>query len=334
MEAVFTAEKRVTFVEKTLGEVGDYTDFPIEVTGATIADKLDKIAEIYYRSKIAQFTENTLISDTGISSGVTTGSISPRVMVGSTGTGGYDPTLMCGYWSIDDLGMPSSANSLDFLDAQYSASVGSGLGSATTNVNFRDINERESGIWLYPDTGENPTWNKPMGSYLGMGFYFYTGSGTEMGLDDQDFKTAFSWYSISPNASYNVQPDIPVPYIQDDSFSPDIVYEELAVIVQFSGEIAWVGDSLYHPDTQFFLGMRVDGVFFSGFGSFTSSNDIGAGSSGRYVMRLSSGDLSCPLESSPAIAVGDIVHEAVEWWPYAKGSPATPVWNTATGAKL
>lgn len=48
-QGVFTRMKRVTFVEKTAGEVGDGTDFPILVT-------LDQLAEIMYRVRKAEIT--------------------------------------------------------------------------------------------------------------------------------------------------------------------------------------------------------------------------------------------------------------------------------------
>jgi len=62
----------------------------------------------------------------------------------------------------------------------------------------------------------------------------------------------------------------------------------------------------------------------------------------RYVMKLASGDVTCPLYIADAVGGGtypfqfgeDFVQEAVEWFPYAKDSPPTAVWNTATGAKL
>jgi len=340
---VFTRMKRFTFVEKTSTEVGDYTDFPIEVTGATVNDRFDKIAEIYYRVKYAQFTSNELAlggsTEGSILSGVTTGTISPRIMTADDGGVSHESGLMSGYWSLDDLGLPSAASALPFLSEQYSVDMGlwfsTSGGGNTTPVTFRDIGDRESGLFLKPNEGENPTWNKQMGDYFGLGYYFYTGFGTEYGLNDQDFKTAFSHYSISP-AGTLTQPTIPIPWIAQIYFG-DILYEELAILVQFSGEVGWVGESLYHPDTKFYLGMRVDGYNGSLFSSWNTAFEPVYS---RYIMRLSTGDLSCALNSdnpsylSGDFYTGDIVHEAIEWWPYAKDSPAVPVWGTDTGLKL
>jgi len=57
-----------------------------------------------------------------------------------------------------------------------------------------------------------------------------------------------------------------------------------------------------------------------------------------YILRLATGDATCPVYfdayGSTDETGYDFIHEPQVWWPYAKGSPAIRVWNTATGAKL
>jgi hypothetical protein len=229
-------------------ECGEFTDFPIEVTGSTVREKFDKIAEIYYRVKYAQFTSNELMSigsgEGSIVTGVTTGTISPRIMTANDGGSGYESALMSGYWSLDDLGLPSAESAIQFLSDQYSIDMGSWFGSViggnTSPLNFRDIKDNENGLFLKTVDGKNPTWNKIMQTYVGISYFFYTGSGTEYGVDEQDFKTAFSHYSISPSGTLT-QPTIPIPWISQIYFG-DILYEQFAIQVQFSGKIAWVGE--------------------------------------------------------------------------------------------
>lgn len=340
-QAVTSLNKRFQFVEKLTSEVGDYTDFPIEVTGDTANDRFDKIAEIYLRVKYAQFTSNELMSigsgEGSIVTGVTTGSISPRIMTANDGGSGYESALMSGYWSLDDLGLPCAASAIPFLSDQYSVDMGSWFGSFiggnTSPVYFRDIKDNEYGLFLKPNDGKNPTWNKIMNSYLGISYFFYVGAGVEYGLNEQDFKTAFSHYSVSP-AGTLTQPTIPIPWISQIYFG-DTLYEQLIMQVQFSGEVAWVGESLYHEDTKLYLGMRVDGQNSYNNSVFSSWNPAFTSIPSRYIMRLSTGDISCPLNSDNISNYsGDIVHEAIEWFPYAKEVPSVPKWNSATGARL
>lgn len=64
------------------------------------------------------------------------------------------------------------------------------------------------------------------------------------------------------------------------------------------------------------------------------------------VIRLASGDVTCPLyaKMDPTMSESgdvyysfsgtDFVLQAQEWWPYAKDSPPTPVWDSTTGVKF
>ena len=325
-KSVSTNEYRVAFVEKTIGEVGADTDYPMEAT-------LDQIAEIFYRVKRAQFTS---IWDSGAMEGfgVTSGAISPRVQGGPVEGVGPSEFVATGYWTMDESFKPCSAASLSYLTESYESVIWPTNATEYGNTfTFRDIDDDELGMWLVEIEGENPIWNKPMPVLKGIG-QFHAGTGDYGGLDEQGFRTAFSWYSTSPAGVIDT-PTLPVPYLwQDNGFG--VVYEYLEVLVEFSGEIAVVKSDpsadLMASSNQFFIGLRF--LAYSDFGEAGSNSPSLSSTMARYVIRLDSGDLTCSLRSDFPSFSGDIVQEPTEWWPYAKDSPATPIWNTTTGAKI
>lgn len=313
-------------------ECGDYTDFPVEVTGADIQTIFGKIHEVYYLAKFAQFTANALYDYAyGGPSGVTTGSVTPRVQKSSASGGLSDEALLNGHWTLDTVTYPCYAAALPFLDASYSVDLTPlGIGAQ----DYRDITTREAGMWLGEESGEFPIWNRMMPTLVGIGS-FYTGVGTMSGLDEQGFRTAFSWYSISPSGAV-VPPTLPIPYISQDAGG--IIYEIMEVLVEFDGRVAIVkadpDDSNFATTNRYFLGIRVR--IANTAPSTATSGPIGGGQSAtaaRYVMRLSSGDLTCPLASDYGSLAGDLVHEVTEWWPY-KTTAGVAAFNTATGAPI
>lgn len=322
---VFTRMKRVTFVEgqetptPDVGFVacGDNTWFPLEVTGASIADKLDKIAEIFYRVKSAQFSENN-ITGSGFASGVTGGTIYPRVMHSDSGGGLSDNYLMSGYYTLDEPPSEVHANAVPYFGEQYTEDYIPGPGFTDSGI-FRDIGDNERGMWLPTIDVYSPRWNSPA-ELLSGGSVF----------------NAFSWYSNSATGTI-VQPSIPIPWISQ-FYDPDTIYESLELTVAFSGRIGViyagaVGD-LFHDGNKFFLEMLCSGsssVFF-----FTSG-PVEAGYSSttaKYTMSLSAGGLSCVLCSTDSTLAGSLTHTATEWWPYAKRADPPAVWDANTGEKL
>jgi hypothetical protein len=126
-----------------------------------------------------------------------------------------------------------------------------------------------------------------------------------------------------------------------------------AVELAFSGKVAYIDNAgngnPFDPANVMYLGLRLIGYGSDGFvydvsldtipytatpGDGTYSLDTPLGS---LIFRLPSGDLSCPLYTadlpSPPSG-GDIIMTPTEWWPYAKGSPAAPVWDADSGALL
>ena len=306
---VYTISHRVTFVEKTALQVGDYTNFPMEVT-------LDQLAEIMYRVKYAEFTSSSLAVagnfDTGVSSGVNT----PRVQY-STGSLS-DNYRMSGYWTYDDTaeGLPAYAFALDYLGSLYTETT-----SSYSDYDIRDIASDERGMWLPEVAGEYPDWNIVTNISTG-------------GRSCEGFRNAFSWFSQGTSGDIN-PPDINIPWVVVDNGFGD-VYETFLVDLQFTGRVGVVGDmeDFFNPTNQFFIEMLfygdIDAPCTITSGVLTGSLSSTAAT---FTLGLSSGDLSIPLGSNLTLT-GDIKCAATEWWPYAKNDPATAVWNTGTGAAL
>jgi hypothetical protein len=160
--------------------------------------------------------------------------------------------------------------------------------------------DNERGIWLPRVSGNMPIWNFKAAGIC---------------------TTAFDWYSHSA-AGTVTQPSIPIPWVTDDSLLPDVIYEALTLIVKTAGIIGiiyggTVGD-FFHPDNRFFIELDIESSVV-GFSYTIRSqklfdyNETDA----IYTMRLSSGDLSCPLAINASDTLtGEIVHEIVEWFPY------------------
>lgn len=124
--------------------------------------------------------------------------------------------------------------------------------------------------------------------------------------------------------------------------------ESLAAIeLAFSDVVAWVdvtgSGNPYDSGNQLWVGL--------GFGCNTSPAGIAIvdaytlatgnpneGESGDLTIVLSSGSITCRLYASNfaflTSAYSDLTLTVTEWWPYAKGDPATPVWDSTDGTKL
>jgi hypothetical protein len=325
---VFTPNYRFNFVSKLIGDCGDYSPFPLEIPGADMATKLDHLANVMYRVKYAGFDDNTL-AGSGIYGGVVTGSLTPRVQSDAT----YLDYMLNGYWALDEATFPC-VSALPYLGSQYSETVLiDGIGSTAT-YDFRDIADDERGMWFTVPAGESPPWNQIQESAGLVGYY--AGVGTLGGLDEQYFKTAFTWFSCSRYGSIT-PPSLAIPYVYQD-YLGDTIYEQLQVLVEFSGEVAFVGDmnDFFNSANKLFIGakIRLDVV---GTSLYLSSEALAGGfysTAATYTLRLPSADLTCALGSTDASMTGNIRQKAMEWFPYAKGSPATAVWDTATGALL
>lgn len=321
---VFTRNKRFEFVD---GQETDTPDsgfvacgpgrpFPMEAT-------LDQIAEIFYRVKDAWFTggEASVVPAEGAE-------FTPSVVYAPTThtsdrafhTVGGGRNGFRGYTTKTTVGGATiSAHNDPYLGPEYTDGV---------SDDWRDIADNERGMWLQGELGVTlPYWSNV---------------------------NAFSFYSYvnTPEDEYSA---LDTDCFQH-GFSNTGAFTTCEGSVVFNGQIAIVkvnpSDSDYAPTNRYFIGLvlRVEAPV-SGTPLYVSTlnewpypfppMDWGSGVCCNYVIRLSSGDISCPIygivefpEDIESFGGSDFIHEAQEWWPYAKGSPATPVWNFETGLKL
>jgi len=292
-QGVFTRMKRVTFVEKTAGEVGDGTEFPMLVT-------LDQLAEIMYRVRDAWFTAGSfkIFGDTLT---IRAGTTYPLVSV----TTADDESLYgTGYFHARGYNVKGTvaAAFASYFAAPY----------AIFSTNYQDC-DSEAGIW-FPDY--------EVLDYSYSSTDFRCGFSHAVGCSNSD-----PWSYIPSNVYTAIG-------IHDDA--PEISNTPAALRVDFTGEVAYVGDNPLDPAAEIYLGVEMNGSM-SGNGVRTkidgyNTDDTGA----NFVLGLAGGDsVSCKLYSGDTHdSVSDFVLQAQTWWPYAKGSPAEPVWDSGTGAKL
>lgn len=303
---VFTREKRFKFVngqetstpDSGYVACGDGTSHPMEVTGATTSAKLDKIAEIFYRVKDAWFTDGTFSWDWSI--------YSYSFNYPSTGP----PTNRVIEVDTPSYGLQyrgyCSSGADDYNQATYDAGIG--------NL-YSDISDNEFGMW-------RPIYTSP--TYDGV-------------------TTAFSYDSVALG-----------PFGSTDWWEGDLSGR---VMVKFNGNVAVVktdpANGFFDETNKFFIGIEVgfeayspdpaiaggsniyDPTFWDGLGYGPFSDPLV-----NYVIRLPSGDLTCQLycdtDVITNVSATDIVHEPIEWWPYAlwDGVANAPIWDSSTGVKL
>lgn len=307
---VFTRRKRVTFVDgqETYAPdpgfvaCGDGCAFPIEVTGGSVKEKFDKIAEIWFRVKDAWFTGGS-ITWTVDSSPVSfnppsTGPPSTRVVdLGSSPT----QRQRRGYNIEGDY---------EYNDPEYDAGNG---------VMYSDIDADERGIL-------KAAWNE---------------GNTYEGISHPS-TTAFTYASVNP-----YEPPDTTWWFGDNGSAE---YGG-GVMARFNGQVAVVKanptDGLFAATNKYYLGFEFSWTDYNVDLSFGGTTDLYTSvfwgypfdfyaETCRYVLRLATGDLSCPLYIGTVggadFGGSDIIHEATEWWPYLDGGG--PVWDAATGEPI
>lgn len=320
---VFTRMKRVTFVEKTSGDVGDGTEWPVQVTW-------DQLAEIYYRIRDAEWSSGTVQVEA--QSPAPPGSyayiyaanafdrptalIEENVIDGGNyaqGQRGYSYKLngmedITGWsWSNYAGATPDAA----YYDADYQS------GALDPGDVWRDISDNERGIWHldWPSTG----------------------------------------------LTYRCKVKGTAPSYQFSTSWPSITTAELIARLDLTGEVAYVlanpGDSIYAPTTELYLGV-IFSFLIKQSATFPNSIDwyldsrydaVSTYGGGPSSVDATTVDVSLVLSTSaltfPAYgtfyadgvtlaisSVDPFVLTATDWWPYAKAGG--PVWNSGTGAKL
>lgn len=313
--------KRVTFVKKTSSEVGDGTDFPMLVT-------LDQLAEIMYRVKDAVFTAGSIGYDYEVDYPYEDPPITKQGTAGTVFLGTPQAALVTAYARGDYFNYSFYNCTRGFVASHYTGypdpippSLSDFFGEGYT-TNYNHVNREclnEIGIWC-PDYG------------------FLVGNAA----NDTHFRCGFS-HHVSSLASGNlVDPTLQYTIAATYQFDgEEINYTSASINVSFDGNVAYIGNNPMDQDAQLYIGieMLVSGpraaMTNTAYGGYTV--DSGA----RFILKLSNDpEVSCPLYKEDdsgynnTTVVSDFVLQATEWWPYAKDSPAVPVWDADTGVKL
>jgi len=311
---VFTLMPRVTFVEKSAGDVGDGTAYPLLAT-------LDQIAEIWFRVREAHFTGGSI--EAALDDPLAMPTLVVVITAATTA-----PTTFCeqdsgssdenrrGYTTPETDGAATiSAHNANFLDSLYDAGAGN---------YYSDILDREQGMWLVGETNVTlPYWN--LGTLATTNAFSYNCVNAVVGTGNTNY-----FYSTSEFTG-GVPPTPPV-------------FEQTYASVIFNGEIAVLkadpANGMLDPANSFYIGLEFQ-CNNTAFTPITVSTNLASISGSpvspcNYSIVLSSGTISCPVYGDFGTwfsATGvDFVQEAQEWWPYAKAGGA--IWDTATGAKL
>jgi hypothetical protein len=341
-QGVYTPDLRVKFVkgwhadeeeadpEDGRVECGHGTRYPMEAT-------LDQIAEIYYRVKDAKFTggyfagfESYIYAPSTVSENKVLQFYDEystwddyegweleirQVCRGYSRFENFDPFEPASVYFEPWPSAVISAHDDPYLGEEYDAGEGATAGMSKG----RDIGLNERGVWCDAFTKPEVFWGWNPGEYRGV-------------------QTAFSWSSFERR--YNRSHTDDVFYSSEGS---GLGLAEAMVNIAFEDTIAVVRanptDGFFAPTNRYFIGVMIncaDSV--STAITWTSFDEYEEGKfHNNYIIRLPSGDLTCPIYSPIYFDLDegtDIIHEATEWFPYAKNSPATAVWNSATGAKL
>lgn len=309
-QGVFTPEYRAQFVTGWLTggtdpadgsvECGDGTEFPLLVT-------LGQLAEILYRVRDAWFTAGELVYDPAPFVSISISTADPptvgSIRVVSELIMGDETVNARGYFAEDTaVAAPWSG----YFQAAYTP--------AYLVPDIRDVGDNERALWIPPS---ELTWGSPS-------FPIVVGTG------DITWGTAFAHYlysygDTSTSTEYRI-------------VSPGSVVNP-SLYLSSPLEVAWFGGvSPFDPASSLYLKMK--------FEIFTQASDLMVSSlysgypSGNLILELAADTVQFPLYLSTyantlsAVVVTDFTISAKEWWPYAKGDPDIPVWDSLTGAKL
>jgi hypothetical protein len=314
--------KRVTFVKGELTDgspsfvpsegfvaCGDGTYYPIEVT-------LDQVAEIWFRVKDARLIEGSvLVGDTGTFPTIWGGLDSPKAVkenraFSTTTYPSGEFTTVRGYAATGAI----SEHDVAYLGDPYPANL------EDPSVEYRDIADNERGMWTVQFSKPNNT--DP-----------FVGSRNAFTLEDDTTGSqvlpSSTEYYVYFFKTFITSENVEEPILEN--LTPTGGYVQLSF-----GGVAVLKEE---NKTRYFLGFRFYSYMFD---SVKWNDDFGLVSTEvvRYVIKLSNNiEVSCPiyylLGPDELVHVSyNFIHEATEWWPYAKNSPATPVWESETGIKI
>jgi hypothetical protein len=332
---VFTPDLRFEWVRGYIGtdpedgsvECGPGTFYPLEVTN-------DQLAEIMYRVRDSVLTGYLVASGgyyDGATYGVTSGT--PEKLVVSNAFSyqpdpEYDPEYQFVYSARGYRTRDPDGNDDYFGDAyEIDTDIPDGLGG-----NYYDVGDSERAMWISKST--NVKFNNQ----------------TENFFWDSDFKTGFSHHFSSGRLEelwsdtevlIDELPTIYMTYLAYDG-EP---FGAVPTIINFNGRVAWIDDNEsgnpFDPENRRFVGFQFNNIANFGDTNYLTTVSFGAEyltDTGRtIILALASGTVSCPIYaygSYDATWSGGFTLTPTKWWPYAKGSPAEPVWDAETGERL
>lgn len=181
--------------------------------------------------------------------------------------------------------------------------------------------------------------------------------------DSGNVKTAFTHYARSVFVEGTSEPSSTGYAIRGSTFGAyPMIRWDFTLTLVVKPYVAWVVDPLNEspetatplsPGTRWFIAVKVDiDLFTNNANPFVGYADAVSSEKNLYsaynhgdlsvTIKLESGDIVIPLLSAndPSLGgadpttVGNLDLVVEEWWPYAKGNPSIPVWNSATGVKL
>jgi hypothetical protein len=325
-ERVTTPSLRFRFVEKTTAQVGSLTDYPVQIT-------LGQAAEIFHRVRNASWYSGSIDIQYGTAPfddhyEIFIPSISqPAPLIQEVVNLATPHASKRGYafkkkGVADEFGnllyeQTMVAGADDYYDADYQS------GAYDPDDVWRDGKSREASI----HASDLVEWDNLDGGVT----------------------TGFSFLSVAEGGG--TDPASSGVYAFDSRFN-FIGNENTFAYVIFSGEIAWVdvngSGNPIDPLNELYLGVEFKAVStpmldVTSISTKASGDPNAVSASIKFILRLSNSDLVCDLEISPFIFIlgtydshtgTDFVLLADTWWPSAKNSPAVPVWDTTTGAKL
>jgi len=293
-EAVFTRDLRVSFVEKTSGDVGDGTRYPLLIPGSSAQEKFDRLAELISRISDAKFS-GAITADYG--------------------------TVISLNFTTDTMPLDkySGTDADCIIERSYAIT-----GSPPTNA------DRESQIWDGPlATPTHPAatlayWSNAGGFTTGFsqyaesfavtsGYYPYgLQGGTEyQAVVELGFTGEIAW--VDTNSSGYLLDPLNELYVGLNFFGYTI--DDVKLDGSGSGAATLIVDAYTELTGNPNEGPTGDLTFEMETGNLTCA-------------------LYCSNYAFLSSATSSMTISAVEWWPYAKDSPPAAVWNTATGAKL
>jgi len=329
-KGVFTRMKRIRFIKETefisitsFSGVGPNTPYPVKVTR-------EQLSEILYQVKRSTLTGGSVDATTysGLTIGLTGVASPENLWYTSTnnksgGSRGYAfPNVPDTFLGLGVDSLPPDINS--YFESNYS-------------ISYEDY----PSIPIYEAKNEYAIWHPVLaGTYpsiFGTGLVtgFTNGITVESIVDSSDDSTAspsdyygFGYTGLSfdsgegPSSGYT---------------NFECTFYNTAVYKDIDGS-----GNPFSPSNEIYLGVEaVLTAFVDPEGTFdlfhSRSWDTGGGYDEVFNLRLELKDseVIIPMFSREIPdSYSDLILTATEWWPYAKDSPAVPVWDADTGLKL